>query len=462
MTRGQFELTYGKETRSFTIPWDRVNGSLIAPREPTPLPGNARTIIEQALAAPVDRSRLREMAGGKRVGIVISDAFRAGLQRDILDGLLDEVAAGNPASVTVISATGTHNPDVYAKSTGEWVAAARTRLGMDIEFEPHHSENSAFADLGTTSRGTVLKCNAQWMRCDLRVYGHESKHHYLNGYSSIDKQIVPGVSSGQTVAMNHKWALHPDSGPGRNPWHGDVQRRSNPFAEDGREARAMSEQFVLNEAGDLVKAEIQTFGLDMVSAGQNVYWIKTGDPDQICREMVAVVDRLMEIQVTPSKYVIVSPGGPPASQALYGTQNCFDLALKGAVLPGGEALVIAPLDGRPDLPPDVSGIAPDARSKALFWDNLVRLLPQPLEAARAEISDNFELYLWKTDRVLRLIKGQKVQIHLFSQAPEKRLEPGGFYAAPDIQSWIDARVARNDGLFTVINDGNKLCITEAQ
>ncbi len=458
MTDKKFELTFGTDTRTFTVPKDKLAGPLVAPRETEPLTGEVSDIVAQALAKPVDRPRLREMAAGKRVGMVISDAFRAGLQREIMDGLLEEVVAGKPESVVVICATGTHNPDVYAKTTGEWVEEARKRLGFDIQFEPHHSENSEFGDLGTSSRGTKLRFNANLLRSNLRVYGHESKHHYLNGYSSIDKQMVPGVSSGETVRMNHKWALHPDSGPGRNPWHEDPARRSNPFSEDGREAREISERFIMNPDGSLVEGEVQTFGLDMVSAGTNVYWLRAGSPEKVCAEMVRVVDEMMEIKVKRSRYVIVSPGGPPASQALYGTQNCFDLALKGAIKKGGEALVIAPLDGRPDLPPDVSGIAPDARSKKLFWDNLVRLLDKPLEEARKEIADNFELYLWKTDRVLRLLNGENLKIALSTNMSPEILQAGGFDTAPDIQKWIDERVARNDGLFNVINDGNKLCV----
>lgn len=459
MQTQKFELTYGKETRSFEIPEDKLNSPLIAPRESKPLEGAVSEIIAGALAKPVDRPLLRELARGRRVGIVLSDAFRAGLQREILDGLLDEVVRGAPQSIVVISATGTHNPEVYAKTTGQWVEEARKRLNTTIDFEPHHSEKSEFADLGVSSRGTRLKFNSRLMRCDLRVYGHESKHHYLNGYSSIDKQMVPGVSSGETVAMNHKWALHPDSGPGRNPWHPDPARRSNPFAEDGREARAISERYILSEKNQLVQGEVLTFGLDMISSGDKVYWLKAGSPERVCEEMVQVVDQLMEFKVKRSRYVVVSPGGPPASQALYGTQNCFDLALKGAILPGGEALVIAPLSGRPDLPPDVCGIAPDARSKKLFWDNLCRLISLPLEEAREEIAENFELYLWKTDRVLRLLRGDGVKIWLHCELPGDTLRPGGLFTAPSIEQWINERVARNDGLFNVINDGNKLCVT---
>jgi nickel-dependent lactate racemase len=459
MPDSQFELTYGTGTRSFTIPQERLNGPLIAPRQTEALPGTVADIMKEALANPKGRPRLGSLVKDRLVGIVISDEFRAGLQHEILDALLDEVATGSPHSITVLCATGTHKPEVYAKNAGEWVEQARKRLGVPIEFEPHDSERSDFSDLGTTSRGTQMRINSKLLECDVRVYGHESKHHYFNGYSCVDKQVLPGVSSGLTVAQNHKWALDPDSGPGRNSWHSDPSRQSNPLAADMREAREFSENFVLSPSGKAVRGDVLTFALDMVSANKKVYWIRAGDPAEVCTEMVGVVDGLMAFEVDRARYVVISPGGPPASQALYGTQNAFDLALKNAVLPGGEALVIAPLNGRPDLDEDVRGLAPDRRPKELFWDNLVRLLPKPLEEARKEIADHFELYLWKTDRVLRLLNGDKIKIYLHSELPAKTLNPGGFETAPDVQAWIDERVARGDGQFNVIDHGNKLCVT---
>jgi nickel-dependent lactate racemase len=455
----RFELTYGKETREFSVPADRLVGPLIAPRTPRALPGDAQEILKNALRQPVGRPQLKELVPGRRVAVIISDEFRAGLQHEILDVLLDEIVPAKPASVTVFCATGTHKPEVYAKNAASWVKDAEARLGVLIEFVAHDSEKSQFADLGTTSRGTRLKVNRRLLECDLRVHGHESKPHYFYGYSCIDKQICPGLSWGRTVAQNHKWALDAGSGPGRNAWHPNPERQDNPVSQDGKEAREISERYVLSPAGEPVEGEVVTFGLDMVSAKPNVLWVRAGDPTTISQEMPPVVDRLMSFEVERTKYVIVSPGGPPASQALYGTQNSFDLALKGAVIDGGEALVIAPLNGRPDLPEDVRGLAPDPRAKALFWDNLVRLKSMPLEEARKQIADHFELYLWKTDRVLRLLKETGVKIAVHSELPAEVLKDGGFDSAPDIQAWIDERAARSDGKFTVIDIGNKLCVT---
>ncbi len=457
MPDSRFELSYGTGTKTFTIPYDKIGGPLIAPRTPRPLSGSVPEILSRALAAPVGRPRLCELVNNRLVGIVISDEFRAGLQHEILDALLDEVASGSPHSICVLCATGTHDPAVYAKKAGEWVKAARLRLKMKIDFEPHDCEKSELADIGVTQRGTKLRVNSKLLECDVRVYGHESKHHYFHGYSCIDKQLLPGLSSGETVAQNHKWALDPDSGPGRSPWHSDASRQKNPVCEDTREARAISEQYVLSPSGKAVRGDVITFGLDMVSAGGKIFWVRAGDPAELSSKMVGVVDEMMSFGVVRSRYVIVSPGGPPASQALYGTQNAFDLALKSAIEPGGEALVIAPLDGRPDLDADVRGLAPGRRAKELFWDNLVRLRGKPLDEARREIADNFELYLWKTDRVLRIL--DKVKIYIHSELPAGVLEPGGFETVPDVQAWIDERVNRSDGKFTVIDHGNKLCVT---
>lgn len=457
----EFELTYGTGKQRFKIPRERLCCPLLAPRQPPALPGTVEDILVRALAEPLERPPLRQLVEGRQVGVVISDEFRAGLQKQILEVLVAEVVAGNPHSITVFCATGTHNPGVYASNAAAWVEQLARQYGRRLAFVANDSSTGEHAGIGATRRGTPVLVNKYLLDCDVRVFGHEAKHHYFYGYSCLDKQLLPGLCADETVRANHKLALEPTSGPGRSPYHTDPGRRDNPVSEDGREARRLSELFVLSPSGKAVRGDVQTFALDMVSQGQQVFWARSGDPESLSREMVGVVDELMAYRAPRSRYVVVSPGGPPASQALYGTQNSFDLALRNAIEPGGEALVVAPLDGRPDLDADTSGLAPSARAKRLFWDNLVRLLPLPLEQARREIAENFEMYLWKTDRVLRLLNGERLAIYFYCQLEEQRLAAGGFHKAPDIQTWIDERVARSDGLFTVIDQGNKLCITPA-
>jgi len=455
-------LAYGKGRVDLTIPAENLAGPVITPRQPD-VGANRDVVsaIQQALATPMNSLRLREMARGRRVVLILSDEFRAGQHREIARGLVQEIAAGKPAQVSVLIATGSHDRKIYGERIAEYGRQALADAGLrdDLVWINDCDDDESHALIGTTPAGTPLFVHKELLRADLRVHGHESKHHYMNGYSCFDKQIVPGLSMRKTIEANHKLALHHNfSVAGRSPWLSDPARQHNPFGEDNRDARQMSQQILLR--GDaLVPAAPAVFGLDMISEQSAVMWAVAGDPDPIIRQMVIEADHLSMFTVVPTRYVVISPGGPPASQALYGVQNCFDMALKNAIMPGGEALVIAPCDGRPDLPSDVSGIAPDLKAKKLFWDNLVRFSNQPLSVWDRYVQDHFELYLWKTDRVLKLFKEHGISIHMHCGLDPAILAQGGFASAADPQAWIDQRVARGDGLIRFIDNGNKLFVS---
>lgn len=453
-------LTYGKTFVEFGVPNDFLAGPVLDTRKAEVSQRPPKEQIEEALSIPFARPKLREMAAGRSVGIVISDEFRAGLQKEIATALVAEVLAGKPSELRLFVATGSHDPAVYAKNLKPHLESLIAGLSIPAKLVLHDCDKSEFIGIGQTPAGTHVMVNKEWLVTDLRVYGHESKHHYMAGYSSVDKQIIPGLSSRRTIEKNHKNSLdHEHSIAGRSPWHSVEDRRFNPFAIDARDGRKLSERHWLTPDGRLVERAIDTFALDMVSEKETIYWVRAGNPDLVMQEMTGVADKLAAYEVEKTRYVIVSPGGPPACQALYGVQNCFDMALKGAIQNGGEALVVAPCDGRPDLPPEVSGIAPDAKSKALFWDNLVRFRDVPLEVCSKEIDQNFELYLWKTDRVLKLLKENGVKIHLFCGLDRALLEAGGLFKADSIQAWVDERASRHDGRARIINNGNKLLVT---
>ncbi len=456
MTTRMATLAYGSGSISLGFPGGFLAGEPIAPR----LPGGGRRpaeAIAEALAAPLDSPALRDLAAGRRVGIVISDEFRAGLQVEIVDALLGEVARGGPASVTVMLATGSHDPTIYGAKLAVACREAAERHGIAARVHVHDCDRSPNHEVGTTPLGSPLILDDALLETDLRVYGHESKHHYMCGYSIIDKQVVPGMAMRRTIEANHKRALDPGSLAGRSPWHPDPSRRDNPFAEDARDARALSERRLLAN-GAIRDTAVATFALDMISEAGSVYWIAAGKPASVLAPMPEAADRMGAFEVERARYVAISPGGPPASQTLYSTQNCFDMALMGAVLPGGEALVIAPCEGRPDVPEDARGLAPDRTSKALFYDGLVRLLPMPFGDAEAWIREHFELYLWKTHRVLRLLKADGVRLYLHSRLPPDKVRAAGIEPVEDPQAWIDERAGRRDGKCHVIDGGNKLLV----
>ena len=316
MARTKVSMSYGKDRVDLTIPTSSMAGPVIAPRQPgAEANRDVAGAIKQALSAPFNSPSLREMARGCHVACVLSDEFRAGQHFEIARGLVREIAKGQPARVSVLIATGSHDREFYGERIAQYGRQALREAGLpdDRVWVNDCDDEETHAFVGTTPAGTPLFVHVELLRADLRVHGHEGKHHYMNGYSCFDKQIVPGLSMRRTIEANHKLALHHNfSVAGRSPWLDDPARQHNPFGEDNRDARQMVQRVQLLDGG-LVPAEPAVFGLDMISEQGAVMWTAAGDPDAVTRRMVAEADRLSMFTVEPTRYVVISPGGPPAA-----------------------------------------------------------------------------------------------------------------------------------------------------
>lgn len=453
-------ITYGKEKINLSIPEDFLAGDLIKPKKS----GNNMTEaemkgkIEEAIKHPIDSLTVKDMVDGKKVGLVISDEFRFGLQELIVSVMMNEIFKGNPDSLDIFIANGTHDPKVYCKNIVAKIKKISKDIGREVKVIVNECDSDNYINLGKTPLGTDAEVSKEWLKTTFRIYGHESKYHYMNGYSVVDKQVCPGLCSRNTIASTHKHALkHNLSAAGRIIYHEDNARKENPFAEDNRDIRKLSERFILRD-GKLTQENIPVFLLDMFSTKFSIEWIASGNPDKVSRKMTKAVDNLASFNLPRTKYVIISPGGPPACNALYGVQNSFDMALKYAIKEGGEALILAPCTGNPGQMEEVKGLATSEKSKALFWDNLVLLRKKTLAEATDWIDKNFELYLWKTDRVLKLMLQQKVKLYLYSELPAEKVKPGGFISVNDPNAWTAERAERKDGKLRVIDEGNKLLV----
>jgi nickel-dependent lactate racemase len=457
----KIELTYGKDKITLDVENQFLAGPLIKARVSQAIPGTPCEIIRQSFRTPKNRPSLRETVKNQRVGMVVSDELRVGLQEQIVSCLLAEIAAGQPEEIFVFVATGSHHPEIYAKNIITWINRYATELKLKYQVFPNFCEQKEdYIYLGETTYQTPVYVHKMWMACPVRVHGHEAKYHYMNGYSCIDKHVVPGLSAHASIQANHKLALHHhDSVAGKNAWHQDQYRQNNPFSQDGKQCRKMSEKYIYDQATGTVKeAGIITFGLDMVSQKDKIFWIDCGDPDLVCQDVTVAVDKFLGFEVEKTKYLVQSPGGPPASETLYYVQNGFDMVIKGALLPGGEALVVAPCNGRPEVPEKIRGICPDPESMELFWYTLVKYLDKPLEDWISFVDKNFKLFMWKTDRVIKLFKDSKIKIYLYSQLPDEVVRKGGFIPEHDPQRWIEERAARHDGKIRCVDEANKLCV----
>ena len=232
-------LIYGPNRKTFSCPKDFLAGEPITPR--VLASGKAPTAaFAEALASPDGTPKLRELAAGRRVAIVSADEFRAGLQKEIIDALLGEVVAAKPESVSLLFATGSHNPAIYTRNLAPAAEELARRHGVNLRIHGHDCDKSPHREVGTSPMGSPVLIDELLLAADVRVYGHESKHHYMCGYSNIDKLVLPGVAARRSIEANHKRSLDPDSRGGRACYHPDPKRPSNPFAEDAHDARLLS------------------------------------------------------------------------------------------------------------------------------------------------------------------------------------------------------------------------------
>lgn len=452
----EYTLFFGNGQKTVDVPQEMVVDHIKGPRDLAGGDGKeAIELIREALASPVGKPRLREMARGRIVGVLVPDEFRAGHHKEMLQAASEELRDSGYKEIRILVSTGSHDPHFFTKNLRKYFKEYFSDM-ENVTFLANDIDNDEYIDLGTTKLGTPILVNRAYMESDLRVFLHEGKFHYMNGYSVIDKLLLPGQCALATIENNHKLSLDSDrSCAGRNPYAEDPDRRDNPFANDIHEAYLRSLDHILVE-GELLDRKVEIFGLDIVSTEKAVIWVQAGDVEPIEMEMAKKVDEWALFPVERTKYVIISPGPPPSSLTIYGVQNCMDLAMKGALLQGGEALIIAPCEGHPEMPEDVRGISPSEKMKKLFWDNLVALKDKPYSEARNWIEQNFVLGLWKTNRILDLLNVKDLKLHLYCDIPDEKITPGGFIPVKDPQAWIDERVARADGKFNIIDRGNKV------
>jgi nickel-dependent lactate racemase len=456
----ELKLTYGNEKISISVPENFLAGDLVKPNKSDNelTEKEMKEKMAHAIKNPIDSPGIEEIVTDMKVGLVISDEFRSGLQELIVFVMINEIFKGNPKSLDIFIANGTHAPKVYCVNLARKIKKISKDLGYEVKVIVNECDSENYFNLGKTPLGTDAEVSKKWMKTTVRIYGHESKYHYMNGYSVVDKQVCPGLCSRSTIASTHKHALkHNLSAAGRIIYHEDESRKENPFAQDNRDVRKLSERFILRD-GKLTEENVPVFLLDMFSTKSTIEWIAAGNPDKVSEQMTKAVDDLASFTLPRTKYVVISPGGPPACNAIYGVQNSFDMALKYAIKEGGEALILAPCTGSPGQSEEVKGLATSEKSKALFWDNLVRLRNKPLAEATDWIDKNFELYLWKTDRVLTLMLQQKIKLYLYSELPAEKIEPGGFIPVAKPDEWILERAKRDNGKLRVIDEGNKLLV----
>lgn len=271
--------------------------------------------VRRALRNPIGSKPLGEIVKpGEKIAIITSDITRPMPTYMVMPALLDALyAAGiNAKDITLVFGLGIHREQTEAerkKLAGE--RAFNEILCMDST--PHDC-----VSFGKTAAGTPVDITRAVAEADRRICLGNIEYHYFAGYSGGGKAIMPGVSTGGAIQMNHRMMVRHEAAAGRI--------EGNPVRADIEEAAAMvGVDFIINVVLDEKKRIIKAVAGDAVLAH---------------REGCKFLDQLYRKDIASrADIVLVSQGGAPKDLNLYQTQKALDNA-KHAVKKGGVIILI--------------------------------------------------------------------------------------------------------------------------
>jgi nickel-dependent lactate racemase len=422
------DLSYGDSKVEFSIPDENLSGKII-PKQVT-----ASADIEGELArvlANPHGPHLDDLVRSRNVCVLVEDHTRDAPHRELVAAVVPLLADAN--MVQFIITTGSH--EVNHPANLEIVDMIQ-RVAQDgkmsrFDVHIHDCQSESVVDLGVTSRGTPLVVNTLGTKHDVYVSLSDMKAHYFAGYSNGLKNFLPGVCAFKTIEANHSMALDPSSTFGRHPYHPDPSKRTNPLADDMREAMEMMTE------------NAKVFTLSVISSGRKLVWADAGRLEPVIARGIEVLDETASFTVEPVSKIIVSPGGYPQDKSLYHAQRGLELT-KNAVTDGGEVLFVAECR---------DGVAPPTAT-----ENFYNKLTAPLNDVITSISGQYHLYEHKAYKFAELLN-RVSSVKMYSNLDAETVESAHLTKVDDIQSVIDAWVAEDSRTkILVLDKGNKMAI----
>jgi len=158
--------------------------------------------IARAFANPIGTAPLRELAAGKRRPcIVIDDLSRPTPGQRLIPVLLEELrTAGIEArDVLILAGVANHRPmtrhDLEKKIGAEALAACNVT---------NHFSWDGCVPVGTTSFGSPVEINSEFMASDLKILVGSIIPHGAAGFSGGSKLLMPGIASVASAEAYHR------------------------------------------------------------------------------------------------------------------------------------------------------------------------------------------------------------------------------------------------------------------
>jgi nickel-dependent lactate racemase len=243
-------LPYGHNEIQFDVSDARLLG-ILTPRDVTGVE-DAYSAVVEAIRNPVDGQGLASYKGaGEAVTIVTDDHTRPTPAGPICSAIMDELnSLGiDDTHITIVAAGGLHRPMTKHELRDKFGDALIKRAKIVC----HDAwDETQLEHVGTTSKGTPVWVNRLVGKASLRVIVGMITAHFVSGYASGPKTILPGASGYRTIFHNHGVvAASPSAKIGVT--------RGNPCWEDMVEAASLLEptlavDVVLNTRNELVAA----------------------------------------------------------------------------------------------------------------------------------------------------------------------------------------------------------------
>jgi nickel-dependent lactate racemase len=311
----EISVPYGHSTVSAEIPGGF--GVDVIELEDPPAAASPTAEVGRALAAPLGGF----VWSGHEVGsvaIAVNDKTRPVPHQHLLPPLIDRLAGlGIPdGAITFYIAVGGHPP----MSPDEYAAILPPEILSRFRVVSHDSErDNGLVFLGTTSRGTPVWANREYVEADLKIVVGTIEPHQFVGFSGGVKSAAIGLAGLATINTNHTLMAHPDSQVGTyasNPARQDVEEIGRLFGVD------LALNAILDQRRQIVQA----------LAGDPVAVMEAGHP---------LARRFRQVAVRQDYgLVVASPGGHPKDINVYQSQKAVASAAR-IIRPGGTIILAA-------------------------------------------------------------------------------------------------------------------------
>jgi lactate racemase len=291
-------IPFGDIKLEIPIPDNQVD--IITPNEILPISDTEDAVID-SLMHPIDLIDDAVYSNGKKAAIAVNDATRPVPNKILLPPLLKFLKEKGikKEAVSFYIATGTH------KGLGEKeLHQILPSLIIDdypiIQHDCEDKDNLQY--IGETSRRTPIYVNRRFYNEDIKIMvGNIEPHHFM-GYSGGAKSAAIGLTSRETIRINHSHLMEPDSFIGNYD--------TNPTRMD------------LEEIGD--KIQITAALNAILNSEKQIVRVLWGSPRGVMRVGVPISRQVCQKKVD-KKYdlIIASPGGYPKDINLYQSQKAI-------------------------------------------------------------------------------------------------------------------------------------------